>query len=203
MNRFKISAVVWPILLLLMGNISQAATPISEQTLAEKLKAYASISSLEVDFKQTKTLRDMGLQLKSEGHLKIKRPDHLIWEITKPSPISVSLNQKEILIRSGKGADAQTQTFQVSDAPSGQAVKSLTGLITWLNLDSKAIAEQYLVYAIGQQSFRFEPKQKNSTPFENLEMTLDSDGHLKHLTLHELSGDSLDIEFGKPKLTSR
>jgi outer membrane lipoprotein-sorting protein len=186
-----------------MANLGQAATPVSEQTLAEKLKFYASVSTLEVDFKQTKTLKDMNLQLKSEGHLKLRRPDHLVWEITKPSPVFVSLDDQEIRIRSGKGADAQTQTFKISDAPSGQGMKSLTGLITWLSLDSKALADQYSIYALGQQSFRFEPKKKDVTPFESLEMTLGGDGHLKHLTLNELSGDRLDIEFGKPKLTSR
>ena len=203
MNQFRIKVGMWAVLALFICVPGRAAGPISEKVLKEKLKLYASISTLEVDFKQTKTLKDMNLQLKSEGHLKLQRPDHLVWEITRPSPVSVSLDRNEILIRTGKGQDAQTQSFKTTDAQSDQASQSLTGLITWLNLDSKALAEQYDIYATSQQTFRFKPKQKNSTPFESLEMEMGSGGQLKHLTIHELSGDLLDIEFGKPRLTSK
>jgi outer membrane lipoprotein-sorting protein len=192
---------IWAAMSLLIGVSGRSAELLSERALAEKLKLYGSISSLEADFKQIKTLKDMNLQLKSEGHLKLQRPDHVVWEITYPSLVNVSLDKNQVVIRTGAGSEAQVQSFKTSDLRSDQASKGLTALITWLHLESKALAEQYDIYATGQQSFLFKPKQKNSTPFESLEMGLGSSGQLKHLTIHELSGDSLDIEFGKPKLT--
>lgn len=188
-------------LALLVSLSSQAAVPLSEAELAKRLKFYASISTLSVGFKQIKTLKDLGMQLKSEGRLKLERPDKITWEITKPSPLVVNLDKNEIRIRSGVGADERVQTLKMSEASADQPTQSLTGLIAWLNLDSKALSEQYQVSATDKQSFHFEPKQKESVPFQSLDMSLGVDGQLKHLTLHELSGDSLEIEFGKPQIT--
>jgi outer membrane lipoprotein-sorting protein len=198
---------LWAALALGIGVAGQAAEPVSEKILAERLKLYASVATLEVSFKQLKTLKDLGLQLKSEGRLKLQPPNRVVWEILQPSPVQVTLDQNEIRIRSGKGADAQVQTFKMSEAPSDPSTQNLTGLIAWLTLDSKALAEQYMIYAEGSNSFRFIPKQKGtappSTPFKDLFMTLSGNGLLKHLTIDELSGDTVDIDFGTPKITHK
>jgi len=201
MQRFTIRAGL--VLAWLVSVRGQAAVPISETELAKRLKLYASISTLSVGFKQTKTLKDMGIQLKSEGRLRLERPDKITWEITQPSPLLVTLDKSEIRIRSGRGPDSRTQVLKMGDAGSDQPTQSLAGLIAWLNLDSKALVSQYQVLAVDKQSVHFEPKQKDSVPFESLDMSLGADGQLKHLVLHEISGDQLDIEFGKPEITRR
>jgi outer membrane lipoprotein-sorting protein len=181
----------------------QAATPVSEQELAENLKLYASISHLEVGFKQTKTLKDMGIQLKSEGKLTLTRPDQVVWEIKSPGSVRISFNKSEIRIQSGKGADATTQVLKVGEASSDQAEKSMAGMMAWLNLDSKSLYDQYNIFAEGKHTFRFEPKQKSASPFSDLQMILGSDGQLNHLTIHELSGDVIDTEFDRPKIVKK
>jgi outer membrane lipoprotein-sorting protein len=183
----------------LLGSVmGQAAEPLSQAELAKKLKFYASISTLSVTFKQTKNLKDMGVQLKSEGRLSLHRPNKVVWEITQPSPLEVTLEHDQIQIRSGRGPAAQVQTLKMSEASLDQPTQSMAGLIAWLNLDARALSEQYKVFAKDSNSFRFEPKQKDLMPFDNLEMSLGKDGQLKRLTLHEVSQDTLDIEFGPP-----
>jgi outer membrane lipoprotein-sorting protein len=198
MRKLEIRMVL--VLALLVSVSGRAAVPVSEAELAKKLKLYASISTLSVSFKQTKTLKDLGMQLKSEGRLKLERPDKVTWEITQPSPVLVTLDKTQIQIRSGKGADAQTQTLKMGEASSDQPTQSLTGLIAWLNLDSKKLSEQYQVSETGKQLFHFEPKQKDTVPFQSLDMGLSPDGQLKRLAIHEISGDQLEIEFGKPQI---
>jgi outer membrane lipoprotein-sorting protein len=198
MKRSRIG--IWAVAALLIGPAIHAEEPVSEQKLTESLKLYAAISTLDVDFKQTKTLKDLDLILKSEGKLRLERPDRVTWEIIKPSPLVVVLDKKEIRIRTGKGSEAQTETLKMDDG-SDSATRSLSGLIAWLTLDSKALVKQYRVYSVGKEAFRFEPREKNAVPFENIEMSLRADGQLSRLKIHELSGDALDIEFGRPKLT--
>src|SRR6185312_8598115 len=132
-------------------HVAIAGELISEKELTEKLKLYASISTLDVSFRQTKTLKDMNLQLKSEGRLQLRRPDRVVWEITQPSPVRVSLDHSQIEIQTGTGPDTQVQTIKTGEAPSEQAAQSLTALIAWLSLDSHALASQYLITSSGKQ----------------------------------------------------
>lgn len=175
---------------------------VTEKELADSLRMYQSIASLDVTFKQTKILKNLDLQLKSEGRLQIFRTQHrIIWQIFKPSPVVVQLDQKEIRIESGVGKDLQKQVFKISDAPSDKATQSIRSLVTWLNLDATALAEQYSIFALKTKAYRFIPKEKSISPFQGLDMYLAEDGQLNRLVMNELSGDSLDIEFGKPRLT--
>jgi outer membrane lipoprotein-sorting protein len=178
-----------------------SSKPLAEKELREKLKLYQSIQKLEVAFKQTKTIKDLEVQLKSEGHLTLIRPNRVIWEIKSPAPVLVSLDEREIQIRSGRGPDSSTMTMKISDAPSDESSKSISGLVAWLNLDATKLHSQYQIYSSGGSAYRFVPKEKAGSPFEELEMTLGSGGHLKKLRIHEVSGDLLNIEFTQPKLT--
>lgn len=179
------------------------AARITEAQIVEKLKLYAALTTLDVDFKQTKTLKDMNLQLKSEGHLTLRRPDRLIWKITRPQPLEILMSPNALTIRSGVGQDAQTQTLNTEALGSDQASRSMVGLLAWLNLDGHALAQDYEIYAVGQRLFRFLPKDKAMSPFASLEMKLSSDGQLERLALAEKSGDRLDIQFAKPKIGHR
>lgn len=174
---------------------------VSEEALASKLKFYASLNTLEAPFTQIKHFSEMPMKLTSEGRLKLTRPDQVVWEVTSPRPVKVTLDHEAIHIETGKGAQALVQTFKTSDAGSAGPSRSMAELAAWLNLDARSISQQYQVYGKGADSFRFIPRAPSSTSFRSLEMNLVGVGHLKKLTIFEMSGDWVEIEFGPPKVT--
>lgn len=190
-------------------SVQGPAAPLSEAQLQERLRFYRSVSALEVSFKQRKRMKGLALELHSEGTLKVTLPDLIVWEIKKPSPLRVTIGaregRREITLTSGRGESEQTQVFKPEEAGNDKAVRSLDGLSAWLKLDVAAIARQYEVRPepapAEPNSFLFTPKDAQAVPFRNLVLTLGSGGSFKRLRIDELSGDVLEINFGKPKLT--
>lgn len=178
---------------------------VTDAEMAKYLQFYASITHLDVDFKQTKTLVDMGINLKSQGHLVLDRPDKVVWQVTQPSALTVRLDKTSVQIQTGSGPDAQVQTLSIGDGQTSAdtASNSLAGLAAWLTLDNKALSAQYRIYKKDRDSFRFVPKDRKTSPFESLEMTLNTSGHLRALTIHEISHDTIQIDFMTPKLSRK
>ncbi len=175
-------------------------SPLSEAELAEKLRFYRGIRVLDVRFEQLKTLKDMDLVLKSEGELRIERPAHFIWKVIRPSPVSVSVDGEAMTIVSGAGPSARTQRLKLGDAPSDNTARSLASMAAWLNMDAKALHREYDAFAESALKYRFRPKKLAGSPVAELEMELTREGHLKSLLIRELSGDTLDIRFDKPRI---
>jgi len=174
------------------------ATPVSEAALAEKLKFYASIRTFEADFKQRKELREMGMEMKSEGRLTLRRPSTVIWEILKPARVKVELGTKEIKITSGEGANATVQSFSSDQLPDDKGASSMRDLVAWLKLDAKALSEQYVITKTPADRYLFEPRKPG--PFLSMEMALSKKGHLETLVLNETSGDRMTLTFAKPRV---
>ncbi len=194
------TVIVWAAAFTAPLHAESAPQPVTEQELSQKLRLYRSIHTLEVSFTQKKVIKDIDVRLTSEGRFKIIRPEKIIWEITKPSPVKVTFDKAEIRIESGAGASQHSQVLKLGDSLPDKAAKSLAGLVAWLDLDAKKLHAQYVIFHAGAQAFRFEPRQKEGSPFKDLLMTLGGDGHLKQLAIQETSGDTLDIEFGVPKI---
>jgi hypothetical protein len=119
----------------------------------------------------------------------------------KPSRVIVKLNQKVIEVIAGEGAEASIQKWKISDMPKDKDAKSLGSLIAWLQLDSRALSQQYLITSSGPNSFEFKPRDLSSSAFLKLDMTLAQNGHLKTLVIYESSGDEIHINFGTPQLS--
>ncbi|MGZ3723189.1 MAG: LolA family protein, partial [Bdellovibrionales bacterium] len=147
----------------------------------------------------TKTLKDIQLDLKSEGHLTLQRPDQVEWKILKPQPMTVNLAQQKITIKSA----SSTQTFSQADNPSTKDRQSFATMLTWLKLDATAIADKYKVTETGTRQFRFVSKDPNEPVIKSLEMQMDDSGHVSNLLFEEVSGDSIRLAFAKPKVTYR
>lgn len=212
MARGSIFLRFWPTAWFLIAPALASANALTRAELADKLKTYGSFSSLDVDFHQIKTLSEMGVRIESEGRLSLTRPSRIRWEITKPSPVVVKLDEHEIRIEIGKGKDLQIQTLKRQAPVAGQSTgqspgpssdpmdRGLSELVSWLNMDVAALDRQYAVYSDGASAFRFEPRQKETSVFKALRMELAAQGYLKKLRIEELSGDLLEIDFGKPHL---
>lgn len=178
-----------------------SAAAVSKEQFAEKLHLYASIKRLEVSFTQVKILKELDVRLASEGRFILNRPEKVIWEISKPSPVRVTIDRSAMRIESGSGDAAHTQVFKLGSTVSDESTKNLTALIAWLNFDAETLYAQYVITSVGKDVFRFDPRESINSPFQHLVMQLSVEGHLKHLSIHEASGDVLEIDFGKPKIS--
>ncbi len=195
-------------LLLTLGGFSPQPCPAmenSERELVQNLSFYSHILDLQVSFSQVKTIKDLQVQLHSEGNMHFQAPNHLVWKITKPSPVSVTFDGGKMRIETGDGIHAPVQTLETDNQSAEDGNKSLAALSSWLSLDVQRIAKENDIKKLSTRHFKFIPKkiagQKNA--FADLEMTIGKTGHLEHLILHELSGDTLDLKFGKPNVIKK
>lgn len=198
-NRCAWSWLVSGLLIASTATGRPAAQSVSSEALSKVLNAYQNISHLEVDFQQTKKLKDIDLKLESSGILKVDPPHGVLWRVIKPNPVMVTLSQQTIVIQTASG----TQTFSQSENPSEKDRKSFSNMLGWLKLDAEAISNQYEVTQPGPSQYRFVAKDKKATSLQNLEMQMTPEGHIRVLKIEEESGDSIEIRFGKPKIHRR
>ncbi len=181
--------IIW-----LIVSINAGAAPVSVEDLRTALKKYQGMSSLDVDFKQTKTLKDMDFKVESEGHMSIEMPDVVRWQMTKPSSMKVELNREHITIESDTGKNQIDSTA----IPPAQRQEFLN-MFSWLKLDADVIAKNYTVTRLGPNQYNFAANDGASL-FKSLEMTLDKDGHVKDMRFREKSDDEMFLRFSKPKV---
>lgn len=191
------------ILLMPVFGAAHESQPLDREALRQRLKFYSQVNELETTFSQTKFLSDMGVELKSEGRFQLRRPQQVVWEIVKPGRVRIEMTRDEIVVTSGEGASQSKRVLKVSAIPDEKDIKSLKNLVSWLELDAQALSEEYSVFAVGKQAFRFVPKNAKLSAFKELEMTLANGGHLSRLVIHEPSGDRMDITFGTPRKKHR
>lgn len=173
-----------------------AETPVSVEELKKTLSPYEKIEKLEVPFHQTKTLVEMKIKLESDGRLTLNRAKQtVLWEILKPSPLKVEMTATEIKLTDENG----TQTLKTDAGPAAQSLKSL---VAWLKLDAEALAKEDDVFLVKPRVYLFKPRDRANSPFESIELTLGEKNHLKSLFMKEKSGDSMQIDFGTPKITA-
>jgi outer membrane lipoprotein-sorting protein len=179
---------------LVLGTVTWAAPrPIEKQELASQLTYYQSIQTLRTKFHEIKTLKEMKLTLESDGELTVIRPSKVIWKVTRPSPLTVILEESrlQILDSEGKG-----ETLAIE----GEAKKSLKSLVAWLKLDPNELFETYQISDLGENKFRFEPKVPAESPLRALVMQIRPKSYVEQLQIEERSGDSLTIRFEKPRI---
>jgi outer membrane lipoprotein-sorting protein len=174
-----------------------AEKPVTVEELQKALTKYQAIERLDVDFKQTKTLKDIQLDLKSEGHLTLKMPAAVEWKILKPQPMTVILADQKITIQSA----SSTQTFSQAENPSAKDRQSFQTMLTWLKLDAAAISDKYNVTETGPREYRFVAKDPKEPVVKSLAMKMDPSGHVANLLFEEVSGDSIQLNFSMPKVT--
>lgn len=192
-------------LLTLLARPAIGAEPVgqlvSAAALAEKLKEYRAIHSLEATFKQSKRFRDMTIELKSAGRFKLERSKGVVtWEVLRPSPLKATLSRDEMRIESGSGPTRDANVIKLAEA-GGRAASGLGMLVAWLELDAEKLAKDYAVTKVGERAYRFVPKDKAQNPFKELELWLDANGFMAKLQVQEISGDRFDIEFSPPKIS--
>lgn len=142
----------------------------------------------EAPFKQVKKLKSLGLELPSEGVLRVTAPGYASWELSKPEFFKVEINPTELRIYSLRGVAPR-----VLKKTSLGSVKEASW-ISFLVENPKSVFELFDVKEIATSTFMLIPKQKQK-PFESVELKFDSKRRLKELKLQENTEDSLFIIF--------
>lgn len=182
--------------------VGASSAVVGRDELAKSLRFYQTILEFEAPFKQIKHLKEMGVDLKSEGRLDVERPDRVSWEILKPSHVEVTIDKTEVRMTSGEGADKSEHRFQLSELPKDKGAGGVGLIMPWLLLDAERIAADYKITKVDDKTFRFQPRT-SSKLFEQIEIVLAPTGFLRRLTLNESSGDFLEITFESPKIKKR
>jgi len=173
---------------------------LSSSQIQDQLKVYSSLDSFRTHFKQTKRLKGLNLELKSEGVLTVRRPREIVWEVSKPSPLTLKMNENQLtLIQQGdEGKKEQKWTLGSGNVDAGS--KGLDRMVAWLRLDAAEIAREYHVSREASGELICRPKKEETNdPFLSLKLQLRKDGSLSKLFLNERSGDVLEISFTPPE----
>ena len=207
MGRSMSKLVILLIILICQPALAQtgfAKSPSSQALSAEDFfkffAQYEKFSSLKTAFIQKKIMPGLDITLEAEGTLTVKRPDTVIWEITKPGEMKVQLNKTTLSIISGKGKNQEVENWSLDKLPSKISEK-LFIMNLWLNFDPKGLYQQYEVFEIKPYQFKFIPKRDIDTGFSSLEMHLHKNGYIKKLIIQEESGDILDYTFNRPQFS--
>jgi hypothetical protein len=179
-----------------------AAKELSRAELSGVLHRYKDLKELDVTFKQEKIFKDISTRLHSEGSLHVKRPDSLVWTILKPSFIEVQIKAGNVQITSGVGEDRIVQNFKPSQSDKDPASRSLHAVASWFSLEPSALSKDYVVKGLDSGVYSFIPRDQSASPFSSLDISLAGDGHIVKATIHERSGDRLEIQFGTPSFNS-
>lgn len=176
---------------------------VSKQELSKTLKFYRDIQVLTVDFKMAKRMKGIPTILRSEGQLRVIRPNILIWKIAKPAPLTVDIGKDEVKITSGTGEELMTQTFRIDQIAESADATRFQSMNAWLKMDAEKLSQDYEIEKAPNGTFIFTPKIPTKVPFSKLTMSLNLRGDLQKLLMEERSGDSTEFVFGPARVKSK
>jgi outer membrane lipoprotein-sorting protein len=157
----------------------------------------ARFTRLEGQFKQTKNLKELDLEIKTEGDFKVLRPTEtasvFYWNILKPKPSHICIDEVGILIDSADGNPEKKKNLKFSEVgkETGDQIVSLLKIIT---MDPNKIDEEFAVQK-GANNYVLTPKKKEAAFFESATLSVNAKGLVQQVTILEKSQDQIRIEF--------
>ncbi|MBF0316022.1 MAG: outer membrane lipoprotein carrier protein LolA [Oligoflexia bacterium] len=169
--------------------------------MKKHLIKYQQIKTLFVKFEQTKKVKSLGVEIKSQGNMTVRHPDFILWKITAPSEMSVTMSGSNVIIVSKNFEGKELiQKYNFQNMLSDRTSKSMLYLTKWLQLDAKFIADNYTIYELEKNHYQFHPKQKEESPFSELEIQVSKRGDVSKLILKEINDDEIYFTFESPVL---
>ena len=100
-----------------------------QKQIIEKMdKAASAMTSMQCDFSQTKSMKLLSREMKSEGVMYFKKPDKLRWQYTTPYDYTFILNGDKVRIKSTKSTkDIDVQGNKIFRQITNIILKSITG----------------------------------------------------------------------------
>lgn len=178
-------------------------TRLSPAELEAELKHYRTITTLESKFEQRKSLKSLGIDLESQGKLRMTREKggaaEVDWVLEKPAYLRLKITESSI------------ESFASADQKRGKpllenqdlATQVLRPLYAWVAMDAAKISEEYQVFRVAAGRFRLVPKRTESTPLDAIQMQIGKNQLVEEITLLERSHDELRIRFRDTKVESR
>jgi len=178
---------------------AETGRQLSDKEVADKLRFYERIDRLSAPFKQTKTLKEIGIALDSKGRIEIERPSKVRWIVEQPSPITVTVDGKKVSLESESGSEKKKEQWDLGSVSDERLSKALVGMLAWMRLDVATIQSSYTITEMAGGALRAVPRDTSAVPFKALVFRIHKDGHLDSLRLEEVSGDEIAIDFGTPR----
>lgn len=172
---------------------------LSLEEVNQRLSFYKTLKTLKTTFKQVKRLKDVGIEMKSEGTLTLTRPDKIIWRVTQPAFVELQMHGKRVDLITGEGKETKKQTWGLEEALDSNTHKSLEGLVSWLQIDIPTLHKHYEIHELGVNQFRCVPRGNSFVTA--LRLQLHPKGHLEKLWLEEKSGDEIELTFNTPTVS--
>lgn len=143
-------------------------------------------------FKQIKVVKEMGLELPSEGNLEVKTLSEAVWQINKPAYLKVEITPSEIRMYSEANGTPRVIKKSAAHASDG----------TWLNLlmeEPEEVLKHFQITELSARKFKLIPKSIKQG-FDSMEVEFLANAKIKELFIQENKDDSLRIFFdGKNK----
>jgi hypothetical protein len=169
--------------------------------LASDLQYYKNVQRLEAQFKQTKTLTNLGIDLVSTGSFTLEKSEHpqVTWQMDTPAFIKFVITPSSIV---SFDQPNQKEGKTLLDNQS-VATRMLRPIFAWLSMDSQQIKQDFIVHKLHADQFTLTAKDAASATIAKITMQLGKDKLLKNLTLLEKSKDKITISFFNTKVFKR
>jgi hypothetical protein len=167
---------------------TQGESPLKDMKLADFAK-------LTGQFKQSKILKELDVEIKTEGRFQVLRPTAessvFHWDIVKPKPSNICIDSVGIVVASGTPPKRKNLKFSEVGKEAGDQIASLLKIIT---MNQDRIAEEFVIQKQGAQ-YLLTPKNLPQAFFETATLDINKEGLVKNVLIKEKSKDEIRIEF--------
>lgn len=172
-----------------------AIAPLTKQQISQEFKHFKNIKKLDSQFKQVRLVKEWETEVVTNGRFQINRTKNksLLWEITHPSYMAVSMKPDGLLFKTEEKSD---KWKALGNAKMADQLKSL---FSWLAFDVEALHQDFIVSKTKNDEFQLTPKNKAMT-FQKIIISLDGKRLVKKIKMFEANQDSIDISFSKTQL---
>lgn len=153
--------------------------------------------TLEGRFAQTKFLKDLEVEIKTDGNFEVERSNSIFhWNVENPKPSQVCLDKTGIVLDSA--GSRKKISFSEIGEDSGRQISSLLKL---MSSDPEQLVQEFSVVAAPNQTdtFNLKPKKPENVFFESAQLHISKTGFVDKINLFEKSKDELRIQFSNLK----
>jgi hypothetical protein len=172
-----------------------AATDNASHNEILKKMALKKFKNLKGIFAQEKVLKDLNVQIKTEGSFEVDRESSVFhWNVEKPKPSQVCLDKTGIVMDSA--GSKKKITFAEIGESSGRQIASLLKL---MSSDPKQLVEEFEVSEVvnSKGSYLLKPLKLENVFFDSAELHVAQTGLVDKIKIIEKSKDELNIQFSK------
>ncbi len=155
----------------------------------------SSVQTLSSDFSQERHLAMMKAPLTSIGRFAYERPDHLYWEIVKPSPMGFAVRGDKG--RRWGGDSGVSETLEINQEPMIRAI--IDQVFAWTRADFPWLEKRYRITVAEETAHTLilAPLSFQEKNFlDHITVTFSEDWtHVRQVELHEKGGDFTRLRF--------